>query len=82
VTPAACVSPRLTARKRYTGVRSGMASGVGRPHQSVMERQLPELLSLKEPCYEMEGQLRELPQEVSAASGRNVRGAGGGRGDI
>jgi hypothetical protein len=28
-----------------------------------MERQLPELVSLKEPCYEMEGQLTELPQE-------------------
>ena len=51
--------------KRYTGVRSGVASGVGRSHQSLMKRQLPELLLLKEcrePCYEMEGQLTELPQ--------------------
>ena len=43
-----------------------MASGVRRSRQSLMERQLPELLSLKEcrqPCYEMEGQLMELPQD-------------------
>ena len=66
MTPAACVSLRPTEEKRYTGVRSGVASGVRRSHQSSTKRQLPELLSLKEcrePCYEMEDQLTELPQD-------------------